>query len=248
MRGVDTDRTTFTGQIVGNVGTLTIDGGERTVLTNTNNTFIGNVEIVNNSTLQLGLVSSGANRIADTANVDVEAGSALRLSTTAESINALTGGGLVDPNSPFGGSATLTVGISDGSGTFSGTLANNGGQVLSLTKNGSGNQGLSGSSSYTGLTTVNEGTLTISNSNALGGTGAGTIVDNTTNATPGGTGTALAVSGGITTAEPLTLQPGAGRVSIINTGGNNTLSGPITIHRFEPCPVHLEQWRTNHHG
>ena len=79
-------------------------------------------------------------------------------------IDALSGSGTVDKLHPGNSPRLLKVGVDNGSGTFSGTIANTGGQ-LALVKSGSGTQTLSGTSTYTGNTTVEDGTLSI----ALGG-------------------------------------------------------------------------------
>lgn len=65
--------------------------------------------------------------------------------------------------------ATLTVGNSANlSGTFAGTLKDGtGGGTLSLTKAGTGQLTLSGANTYTGLTTVNAGTLQFAKKTAL---------------------------------------------------------------------------------
>ena len=77
-------------------------------------------------------------------------------------VDALTGGGLVD-SSTYGGSQTLTVGINNGSGNFSGTFQNTTGN-LGLIKAGTGTQTLTGVNTYTGDTTVTGGTLAVTGS------------------------------------------------------------------------------------
>jgi len=81
--------------------------------------------------------------------------------------------------------------------------------------------------SYTGAITVNGGQLVALHNGALGSTGAGTTVNS------GGT---LTFRGGISTAEPLTLSGSGTSLSeianagaVYNDGGNNTLSGAITL-------------------
>ena len=72
-------------------------------------------------------------------------------------VDALNGAGTIREN--YGGSAGLTVGIDNGSGTFSGAIE----QVASLTKAGSGAETLTGANTYGGATTINAGTLEIGN-------------------------------------------------------------------------------------
>jgi autotransporter-associated beta strand protein len=116
-------------------------------------------------------------------------------------------------NFPSGGASGATV-------NFNGTLGGSGG----LTKEGLGTLFLTNSNSYTGVTTINAGTVSARNAAALGGSGSaqGTTVNS------GGT---LEVEGGITLAEPLTLEGngvgGIGAVHGVIT--DNALSGSITL-------------------
>ena len=79
---------------------------------------------------------------------------------------SIEGSGLV-----FLGGVNLTVGTNDLSTTFSGVMQDggfSGGTGGSLTKTGTGKLTLSGANTYTGGTTVNAGTLLVSNCNRLG--------------------------------------------------------------------------------
>ena len=85
-------------------------------------------------------------------------------------VDALNGLGTVNKSQQNGGVIQLTVGVANGSGTFSGIIENtntNGGSV-SLTKSGTGLQVLSGNNTYSSPTTVNGGTLQIGNGGATG--------------------------------------------------------------------------------
>jgi autotransporter-associated beta strand protein len=90
-------------------------------------------------------------------------GAALDVGGTSQTIDSLNGNGVVTDN---GSAATLTVGALNGSGTFSGNLTNGAG-VLSLTKTGSGKLILSGSNSYSGMTTISGGVIESGNSASL---------------------------------------------------------------------------------
>lgn len=85
-------------------------------------------------------------------------------------IDALTGSGTVDKVHGGNSPSSLILGVANGGGTFGGTIKNTGGQVA-LTKQGSGTQTLSGSNSYTGVTTISAGTLVAGNNTALGAGG-----------------------------------------------------------------------------
>jgi len=84
-------------------------------------------------------------------------------------VDALTGGGTVRNN--YGGDAdvTLTVGVANGSGVFTGVIdeiyhhtpTDNNTGVISLVKEGTGTQTLTGIHTYTGPTNINNGTLHI---------------------------------------------------------------------------------------
>ena len=77
-------------------------------------------------------------------------------------IDALTGSGTFDKVHGGNSPTSLTVGVANGSGTFSGTIKNTGGQIA-FTKVGSGTQTFSGANTYTGSTTINGGTLRLGN-------------------------------------------------------------------------------------
>jgi autotransporter-associated beta strand protein len=103
------------------------------------------------------------------------------------------------------------------------------GGVTSLTKNGDGTWILSGDSSFSGVTSLTAGTLRLASVNALGAITTGTTIIGDV----GGSGT-LELTGGLNfAAEPLTLQARQGITAVIphlvNRGGDNQWSGPITL-------------------
>ena len=113
-----------------------------------------------------------------------------------------------------------------GNNTFSGTLADGGTGALGLNKQGTGRLTLTGSSSYTGPTTVGNGILSVQNSDALGASLVSIRA----------LGAGLQLQGGISlpsTVNFLTSNDGtaAGSIgyAIANVSGNNTINGTITL-------------------
>jgi len=104
-------------------------------------------------------------------------------------------------------SITLTLnGTYNGVNDMQSAMADNGANVLSITKSGSTTWQLSGSNTYTGATTINAGTLTLSGGSAIADTGAVTLAN--------ATATALNVNASET---------------IGNLSGGGTLGGNIAI-------------------
>lgn len=162
-----------------------------------------------------------------------------------------------DTTNATGGTFTVANTLADTTGSSGGSLA--------IHKLGTNTLVLSGTNSYTGLTTVTAGVLRVTNSAGLGGTAAGTVVNGTINST---TGTALELNGvSIGSGESLTMASGslagdsrttlrtvgtttntwAGGVLLTgsklvqfsaNTGGQLEISGAITHSSFTG-PVNL---------
>jgi hypothetical protein len=161
-------------------------------------------------------ISAAANHdaIANSSALTVNSPATLDLAGNSESINGLGGNGTVTNSSTS--AATLTVGSSNGSGTFAGVLKDGSGQ-LALTKAGSGSETLTGSNHYSGSTTVAAGTLLVN-----GTTAAASATTVAAGATLAGTGTGagtLGVSG--------TLAPGSGGPGILTTGSATFAFGSI---------------------
>ncbi|RYD43096.1 MAG: hypothetical protein EOP85_10530, partial [Verrucomicrobiaceae bacterium] len=160
-------------------GTLTLSGA---------NTYTGNTTI-NAGTLQAGIataIPSGAG----TGNVILNGGATagiLDINGFDVSINGLTGstgavlGRVV--NNRAGTTKTITIGSGDASTSFSGTIANNTGTggILNLTKAGTGSLTLNSANTYTGTTTIRNGSIVLGVGNALPTTTALTLGDGTAN-------------------------------------------------------------------
>lgn len=122
------------------------------------------------------------------ADLNVAAGATFNLwdTPTANEVrfDALTGAGTVtrgytpDTSTNSTGIGTFVVGMDNGSGTFSGVIADgvgNTGSILNLVKRGSGTQTLSGANTYRGTTTLNAGTLVLDGDGDLSGTSSITV-------------------------------------------------------------------------
>ena len=107
------------------------------------------------------------------ASLNIASGATFSGVEAAVRVDALTGAGTFTGG--YNGNINETIGVNNGSGTFSGALQNDtarGGRSLSLTKIGTGVQVLSGANTYTGPTTISAGTLNAANVLALGATGS----------------------------------------------------------------------------
>lgn len=183
-------------------GGLTVSGGT----VNNAGGVIGNT-LVTSGTLNL---NSGSNLGSAFLTVN---GGTVNVNTD-QTVGTIAGtGGTIDIDA----GKTLTFGGSLDK-SFAGVVTGDGG----LTKQGTGTFTLSGANSYKGLTTIKAGTLQVSNASGLGTTDAGTTVNS---------GATLALSGGITVAEAITLNGTGvgGNGALRNVSGLNTLTGQITL-------------------
>ncbi len=142
---------TYSGSITGQVGLLTVTGGNKTFFGNSN-TFTGNVAITGAGTILYLQDTLHGDAIPDTSSVDVGAGAQLYVFDSNETIDGLSGSGTIAGNN-------LTIGARGGSGTFSGAFQLSGSS--SITKVGLGVETLSGMSASSGPINVNGGTLLV---------------------------------------------------------------------------------------
>ncbi len=235
-----------------NNGTLKFDGGSSGVIvfSAAGNNVVqlsagGLLQVSSNTTIT---ASSGYHGIWNNnlGSLTVDSGSTINFVETGGStagtvaqFDALNGGGTISMG--YLTYRTLSVGNANGSGAFSGVLKDAGSPaLLAFLKNGTGTQILSGSSTYTGGTTISNGVLEADSNTALG-TGAvtmsgGTLSNNVSDtlanavivssaATIGvGSGKTLTLGGVISSSGPLT-KTGVG--TLILTGAN-TYSGQTT--------------------
>ena len=175
------------------VYSLTIDGSGSTAFTSA----VPTAQLTNNGSGILALVKSGAgtltlsNSNSYTGGTTINAGlvvlgnsfalggatgplavngGTLNLSGYSAAVGSLSGsaGGLIT-TSPAVGTTTLTVTASSGvSSVYGGSINDNGSGMIALVKAGAGLLNLSGTSNYSGGTTLTTGTLVVSNTGALG--------------------------------------------------------------------------------
>ena len=132
-----------TGTLVWGPGVATFSLGAGSLIDIQGGTFIGSSW-------------SNENWTGNLSSMNIAAGATYNGNEADTRIDALTGAGTF--MNGWGGYGSATIGVAGGSGTFSGVLANSS-SVLNLIKTGTGTQTLSGANTYTGTTTVNEGTL-----------------------------------------------------------------------------------------
>ena len=219
-------------------------------ITNGSNTYSGTVTITpvttTGSSAALGgsyLSIDATNALADatvnlsgnnSSSTDVHGSSTLIFNSGIGSVTlgALTGSGnvvLQDDASVSGGLSTgaavaLSVGNNNGNSAYSGTASGTG----SLIKVGSGTVTLSGTDSYTGVTTVNNGTLLLSTGSLTGATAITVNSNGTFTENSGGViGTAaasLSVAGGTASLAGANTYTGATSVS---SNGSLTITGTL---------------------
>jgi fibronectin-binding autotransporter adhesin len=225
-----TNRTTIGGNaLVLNGGTLSIDS--------TTNGLAGGWVTVNGSSGSLSgagtiNINSGVfardntqvNTINTTATVYVASGAYFGAGRGGNStIGALNGEGTVSTLWSGSNAGSITIGNGNGDGSFSGTIRGNGnatdgnvdGGIMSVIKTGTGTQSLSGTNTYTGATSVNQGRLNI-NGSITSNTGVGT---SGTAAILGGDGT---ITGSLNVGANGSLLPGQGGITdrTLNVTGN----------------------------
>ena len=194
------DPVTFTGAISG-TGGLTKLGASTLTLSGVNS--YSGPTLVTEGTLRPG--AGGA--FSPSSAFTVSTGAVLDLNGLSQTIGSLAGGGNVTL-----GFGNLATGFDNSSTTFSGVISGNGG---SLTKDGTGIFTLSGANTYNGETFLNQGTLGIGNSQALG-TGGLRMLPGTT---------VQAEGNGFTLANAINLN---GNGNFDTNGFTLTLSGAIT--------------------
>jgi autotransporter-associated beta strand protein len=245
-------------------GVLRYTGGSTNSYTGTTTVAIGTLQLskaigINAITGQL-VVGDGAgsdtvqltvgHQIPNTTPVTVNTGGLLDLNSLQEIIGSLAGGGDVALGAP---SAVLTCGANNSSTLFSGAITGGG----AFTKTGNGVLTLSGTNTFTGLTTIQQGTLrvngallqsplTMQNSAILAGTG---VVNQVVSSGPGILAPGVG-SPGLLTCSNLSMTAGGNSLNLelngttpgsghdqLNVRGTNNLAGCLlnVILNFTPA-------------
>ncbi len=156
---------TFTGsgQVAG--GTSLVKIGSGTLTLQTANTYSGGTGI-SNGVVKLGIDEGvGSTGPAGQNDMTIASAGTFDLNNFTNTINGLFGTGTVDITG--GGVSTLVFGFNGNNGVFNGTFKNTSG-TLGIMKTGTGVETLTASNSYNGPTTIDVGTLRVTNQYALG--------------------------------------------------------------------------------
>jgi autotransporter-associated beta strand protein len=184
------------------------------------------VFVIKGSNLYTGSTSVSGGVLRLGGNNSIPTGSALSVVGTLDmggynqTVRTLSGGGLVMSS----GSGTLVLTVSDNgeTTTYSGVIENGSASSVGLSKTGSGTLVLSGSSTYTGATLVNQGVLDVRHSNGLGVSSLTTV----------SSGASLQLRGGISIGSLALRLTGTGVSAdgaLRNMSGNNSWGGLVTL-------------------
>ena len=204
--------------VISGTGTLTQAGSGSVTLAGANS-YAG-LTTVSAGTLAVGNATALGTTAAGTT---VASGATLDLQNVAVGAEAVTlnGGTLAASTgtSSLGGGVTLgansTVNIGGAQLTLSGVITDGAG-TFGLTKNGTGTLILANANTYDGVTTVNQGTLAISNAAGLGSVTGGALV---------ASGATLDLRNVAVGAETITLNGG----TLATSTGTSSLSGGVTL-------------------
>jgi len=225
---------TFGGSINGtgtSATSIVIDAAGGVVTYGSSNTYDGGTTL-KAGTLLMGATNSGFGGIAST--LTVNGGTIDFNATTANrgfSVGNITGSGGTILNNGTS-LATLTIGSNDtGGGSFAGVVLDNnnsGTGTIALKKVGLGRVSLSGSSTYSGGTIINGGSLFVNNTTGSGlGKGAVSVITSTTaNTTLGGSGTIGGITG---SAADVTLTGSSASLLAVLSPGAADGSGNSTV-------------------
>ncbi len=231
--------------VIGGPGNLRKQGTGLWKLTNASNSYTGTTTITGGvleiSTLADGGTVSSIGKSSNDATSLILAGGTLRYAGAAQNTDRLfsiavavntldasgsgavnfTNTGALGMHSQNGDRTLVLTGTNTGANTLAAIIGQQGG-TTAVTKTGTGTWILTGASTYSGNTTVNAGTLLISNavSGSDSGTGTGSVI--VSGGTLGGTGQITpGVGASIKVSSGGTIAPGAG-IGTLSINGANT--------------------------
>ena len=231
----------FLGGDVFGTGQLVVDMPHGTLSVSQTDTYSGGTALIAGT-----LIAESVTALSPNSAFTLNSNSTLDLNGFNNTIGSLSGTGTVTNNGKT--VATLTVGNDNTSTTFGGVLEN-GTSVLALTKTGTGSLTLTGENTYTGTTTVNNGSLIVDGSIAsplttvnFGGTlaGHGIIGGNLVNNGTVGQGNSpetLTVTGNYTQSAGGLLRIGvgglaAGQHDLLAVNGSAAVGGTLQFIRL----------------
>ena len=217
-----------------------IKSGVGSLTLSASNTYEGGTTI-SEGTLRTGNVSS-----LGTGAVTINSGCTLDLNGSGLAIGRLSGSGNIIDSGGGGGTSTLTVNQT-ADAPYSGTIQNGYYRSVALAKSGSGTLTLSGNNTYSGGTTINEGTLAVAANSNLGSGGSlafggGTLQITAASAfssnrtvTLNAVGGTVDVTNGGAVAEFTSAIGGQGGLAktgagTLTLGGGNDYQGGTTVH------------------
>ena len=228
---------TFSGKITGGTAgtsSLTINGGH-TLLNNTANDFLGNIEITSGHYLKTTL----SEVIPDSAIIKITNGSSgfkiqpTTSGTFTETFGGLTGTGYqvwVESSAGLAVTGIFKIGSGDASSQFDGKLTTyNGGTsaTLALEKIGTGTFTLGGANSYNGGTTVTAGTLQVGTGTGTAGVLPGNAVVNANGTLKFNYGATGVVYGGQLSGTGAVIVTGTNDLQL--SGNNSGFTGTVTV-------------------
>ncbi len=175
-------------------------------------------------------LQGGADRLPSGNSVTVASGATLDLAGNDQTLGAVSGSGIIAT-----GGGSLTVGAGDASSTFAGVITGSRG----LIKSGSGTLSLSGTSTVTGTTSVQQGVLQLANASALGSSTLAVVAGGTAQVAPylkttvaglslSGTGLVDVTAGGMTVTSGLSATELVNQIIVGRAGGSWAGTSGIT--------------------